>query len=172
LLGSREIVESIFEIFTQCPEIGIVAPQHLEGIREWLGWGDNFELSRRLARRLGVEMHINATLDFPSGSMFWARTAALTRLWDALSLDDFPYDHLGYQLDGTMAHAVERLFFVAAEVAGFSWVKVAYPKAFEYTRTIKFASDASELRELIKRYTRKLLTKEMMLESEKDDNHA
>ena len=82
--------------------------------------------------------------------MFWARTAALRPFFDAqLVLEDFSPDTSGRQLDGTMAHAIERLIFVAAERAGFSWVKVAQPHLFERKDTIKTIHDPAELRAFI-----------------------
>jgi glycosyltransferase involved in cell wall biosynthesis len=149
LAGSREVVESIFEIFTQVPDVGIVAGQHLEGIREWLGWGENYELANELAGRFGVSLYANGPLDYPSGSMLWARAAALKPLIECLTMDDFTPDTVGRQLDGTMAHAVERLFYVAAEAAGFSWVKVARPEFFSYRDTIEYAASPMELRDMV-----------------------
>ena len=55
--------------------------------------------------------------------MFWARPDALRPLLDLnLKIDDFPAEH--GQLDGTLAHAIERLFLHACGKAGYRWVKV------------------------------------------------
>lgn len=135
LLGSAEIVGSIFEIFARFPGVGLVASQHFEPLRFGLGWGDNFELAENLAARMGVSISRAGRFDFPSGSMFWARTAALKPLLDLrLETDDFPPE-LG-QLDGTPAHAIERLYYFACERAGFDWVKVARRDLFRSTGRI------------------------------------
>ena len=148
LVGSQKVVESIFEIFDEIPEIGIIAGQHFEPIRQYIGWGDNFEICEALAARFGVSLKADQFLDFPSGSMFWARSAALRPFFDAkLTVEDFVPDSVGRKIDGTMAHAVEHLFFVAAEKAGFSWVKVAQPHLFERKDTIKQIHDLAELHE-------------------------
>jgi lipopolysaccharide biosynthesis protein len=124
LLGSADIVRSIFEIFARFPNVGLVSSQHFEPVRFGLGWGDNFALAENLAARMGISIRRTGRFDFPSGSMFWARTAALRPLLDLrLETDDFAPE-LG-QLDGTLAHAIERLYYFGCERAGLDWVKVA-----------------------------------------------
>jgi lipopolysaccharide biosynthesis protein len=135
LLGSADIVRSVFEIFARFPNVGLVASQHFEPVRFGLGWGENFEPARSLATRMGLSIGRADRFDFPSGSMFWARTAALKPLLDLrLETDDFPPE-LG-QLDGTLAHAIERLYYFACERAGLDWVKVARRDLFRSTSRI------------------------------------
>ena len=154
------MVESVFEIFDKSPEVGIIAAQHFEPVRQRLGWGGNFEICKALAARFGVDIKANGFLDFPAGSMFWARSAALRPFFDAeIALDEFPLDSVGLKIDGTMAHAIERLVFVAAEKAGFSWIKVAQPRLFERQDTIKQISDPADLHEFIANQRRILSTR-------------
>ena len=135
LIGSPDIVLSIFEAFTRHPELGIVASQHFEPVRHWINWGGNFNNAKDLAAKFGIRLSPDSAHDFPSGSMFWARSAALKPLLDiGLSFEDFPAE-LG-QIDGTLAHAIERLYFIACERAGFTWIKVAHPQIFEHTPCI------------------------------------
>ena len=122
LLGSPAIAGSILSLFDD-PRLGIVFPQHLFEIRGILNWGYDYDLARALMRRLGVEINKDLVLEFPSGSMFWGRSAALRPLLDAgLTYDDFPEE--SGQVDGTMAHAIERIVLMAAESRGFEWLKV------------------------------------------------
>ena len=149
LLGSTAIVGSIFEIFARFPNVGLVASQHFEPLRFGLGWGDNFAPAENLAARMGVSISRDRHFDFPSGSMFWARTAALRPLLDLrLTTDDFPPE-LG-QLDGTLAHAIERLYFFACERAGLDWVKVARRDLFRSTSRITPVDGPDALEEFIK----------------------
>ena len=132
LLGSPSVVASILSIFDDQPNVGMVAAQHFEPVRQWLGWGRNFARSQVLARRMGFRLNPGRPLDFPSGSMFWVRSAALRPLLDLrLRFEDF--DPEQGQQDGTLAHALEHLFFFACEFAGYDWIKVAQPELYERT---------------------------------------
>jgi hypothetical protein len=93
-----------------------------------MGWGPNFAISRELAAWLDLDLTPDSPLDFPAGSMFWARSAALAPLLDAgLTLADFPAE--AGQTDGTIAHAVERLYFYSCEKAGLRWVHAGPDRA-------------------------------------------
>jgi len=135
LLGSPEIVRSILDAFARLPDLGMVAPQHYGAVRRWLGWNGNFDNAKTLASRMGLALSPRRALDFPSGSMFWARPAALRPLLDLhLSFDDFPAE--SKQQDHTPAHAIERLYFYSCERSGHTWLKVAQPALCLDTSTI------------------------------------
>lgn len=129
LAGSPAVVASILDAFDRLPDLGMVASQHYESIRRWIGWNNNYAQAQALAKRMGIALSPTRALDFPSGSMFWVRPAALKPLLDLqLSFEDFPEE--GAQVDETPAHAIERLYFYVCERAGFSWLKVAQPALF------------------------------------------
>jgi lipopolysaccharide biosynthesis protein len=142
LLGSPEIVANIFEIFGQCPQLGVIAPRNFGWIRQYMVWGENFDNCRRLAKSMGLRLKPYAPLDFPAGSMFWARTSALRPLLALnLHLDDFAEER--GQIDGTLAHAIERMIFYSCETAGYQWIhvgRVDAPEPFE--KVIHIASRA------------------------------
>jgi lipopolysaccharide biosynthesis protein len=76
--------------------------------------------------------------------MFWARSAALRPLLNlALSFNDFPQET--GQIDGTLAHAIERLYLLACERAGFSWLKIANPALYANTASIVEIDSAAAL---------------------------
>lgn len=127
LSGSPAHVRDILEIFAQAPNVGMIFPQHYEYIRRWVSWEGNFSGCQLLAARLGYELTDGHPLDFPSGSMFWARSAALKPLLDLdLSFEDFPAE--SGQEDNTLAHAIERLYAITCELSGHDWVKIARPE--------------------------------------------
>jgi lipopolysaccharide biosynthesis protein len=122
LLGSHQAVASVFKAFERRPDLGIVAPPIFPFIKKFMVWEPNFEICRSLAQRMGFSITPQSPLDFPTGSMFWARSAALRPLLDLnLGLDEFPEE--AGQTDGTLAHAIERMYFYACELAGFSWTR-------------------------------------------------
>lgn len=144
LLGSREIVQSIFAAFKQEPQLGMIAPQHFPGIRKAVGWGKNFKIARSLAERMGIQLTRGNLLGFPSGSMFWARSAALRSLLDCkLGYDDFPAET--GQLDGTLGHAVERLFFFSCEHSGYKWIKIGRAGLTGNLETLKVIKSPDDL---------------------------
>ena len=126
LAGSDAVVESVLTLFDRDPELGMVIPQHHDSIASTAGWNGNFAPAERLARRMGLRVRSWERLEFPSGSMFWCRPAALTPLLKlGLTVEDFP-DERG-QRGITIAHAIERLFLRVCEAAGFGWVKISHP---------------------------------------------
>ena len=126
LVGSTSIVESVLEAFRSDPLLGVVMAQHWGPVRKWVHWESNFFIAQRLAKRMSINLSPAHVLDFPSGSMFWLRPAALRPLLDLdLQIEDFP-EETG-QWDETLAHAIERLFLFVCEAAGYRWAKICSP---------------------------------------------
>lgn len=134
LIGSPEIATSNLALFND-PRMGVVFPQHMFDLRGVLNWGFDYETARRLMKRIGVTIDKNHLLEFPSGSMFWGRSAAIRPLLDLrLSVEDFPEE--SGQIDGTLAHAIERSLLTISEFAGFEWLKVARRGVYPLAETI------------------------------------
>lgn len=118
LLGSSGSVRRLYRRFAEDPSLGIAIPPtiHMGYPVMGHGWFTNRPLTESLADRLGVTVPFDPdTPTAPFGSMFLARRQALLPLLDLhLTFDDFP-DADRYA-DGTLAHALERLFcYVAAD---------------------------------------------------------
>ena len=72
-----------------------------------VGWNANRRFAEPLAVRIGLAK-LPRHFNFPVGTMFWARTAALVPLINLdLQWGDYPEEPLPY--DGTSLHAIERL---------------------------------------------------------------
>jgi hypothetical protein len=151
LIGTENIVTSIFHAFEINPRLGIVAPQHFEPMRQWINWGENFKLADKLAKEMGISLREEDPLDFPAGSMFWARSAGLRPLLN-LNLRTEDFDEESSQKDATLAHAIERLYFHACEHAGFDWIKVARTDLFEHTPSIIKVGNDAQLRAFFTTY--------------------
>jgi O-antigen biosynthesis protein len=164
LSGSSEIVASILSLFESDPTLGIVFPQHYEGVRDRVVWGANRSQTGLLAERMGIALDDARALDFVSGSMFWARPQALTLLFELkLNFEDFPAE--AGQLDGTLAHAIERILLFAAEQAGFRWLKVADPHAYSNQSGILYVKRKSDLNAAMRRAYQPLLPPRRLLRS-------
>ncbi len=123
LVGSVPVTTSILALFAKFPDLGIVAPMHFKPIRPSVSWGINFRGCKKLADRFGVKLQKFEPMNFPSGSMFWARPKALAPILD-LKLEPKDFEREQGQRDGTLAHWIERLFFYACLRAGYTWIMV------------------------------------------------
>jgi len=96
------------------PQLGLVFPDD----PGCLGWTENRPAAEALATRLDLPP-LPEAINFPVGTMFWARRGALSRLYElGLDWNDYPPEPLGY--DGTMLHAIERLLPLISQASGFS----------------------------------------------------
>ncbi|MDQ2137360.1 rhamnan synthesis F family protein [Alcaligenaceae bacterium B3P038] len=104
----------IFDAFSRDETLGLVFPEdpHL------IGWEANLEFGKQAALALGIADALPETPEFPVGTMFWARTAALQPLL-ALPAAIVPAEPL--PVDGSVLHALERLIPVIAASKGFHY---------------------------------------------------
>lgn len=124
LAGNRKRVESIIRSFMLDSKLGMVCPPILPYYANCVHFGGNFPRMKALLEKRGITISPNARIDFPMGSMFWCRPAAL-RTWiePPFTFDDFtptPDD----ERDGSLAHALERLFFFGCGIADLTWARV------------------------------------------------
>lgn len=97
----------IFQAFVHDRTLGMVAPDgHAQALGHY--WGANEDNVKYLATRLGIAEPKN-TETFVPGSMFWLRLDALRPLLDA-HLAHWEFELEAAQTDGTLAHAIERVF--------------------------------------------------------------
>jgi Lipopolysaccharide biosynthesis protein len=104
--------------------IGMVTPKgSLLPLGQHLG--ANADIIRRLAKRIGIAARVDATR-FSAGTMFWVRLPALAPLLSGEFYGSEFATEEG-QIDGTMAHAVERLFVACVEAGGFRVDESTHP---------------------------------------------
>lgn len=108
--------QTISQAFDADPNLGMVAPEgHILPIGDFTG--GNAETIAATLGRLGLEQP-QGDAPFVSGSMFWARLSALRPLLDA-HLTDSDFESESGQIDGTLAHAIERMFGLCVIAEGF-----------------------------------------------------
>ncbi|CAM3416276.1 rhamnan synthesis F family protein [Bordetella flabilis] len=155
LLGSPEIVASIFSIMHK-QNVGMVFPQHFYFLQDILEWGESFDQFYEVAQRMGIQIDHKTVLECPSGSMFWCRGDALRPILDLnLQVGDFQKE--AGQIDGTLAHAIERAFLFAVEKQGYRWAKVVKSDLYPLPSTVLPINDPSDLPDRLRRVYRPLL---------------
>lgn len=119
LLGSEQQIRKIFTLLTGNDGFGLVYPQNFAKLPFTANsWLSNLSLGRRWCHRLGIGNILPGYLNFPAGSMFWARVDALRPLFNAgFKIEEFAEEN--GQIDGTLAHCIERLFVLTTHKSGF-----------------------------------------------------
>jgi lipopolysaccharide biosynthesis protein len=108
---------AIARAFADDAALGLVAAEgHVQPLDYY--WGANRDNVEYLATRLGMAAPDVARDRFVAGSMFWVRLEALRPLLDA-HLDPWEFEDEAGQVDGTFAHAVERVIALASAAAGY-----------------------------------------------------
>jgi rhamnosyltransferase len=130
VLASPLYVENIITTFQDNPRLGMLVPPppiHAD-FTIVLGneWQNNFENVQLLAKKLNikVDIHRDKPPISPLGGIYWYRSEALKILFDAdFQYDDFPKEPVKDN-DGTIMHALERVYQLAAQESGFytGWV--------------------------------------------------
>jgi hypothetical protein len=122
LLGGPRNVSFIVNSFMANPELGVVMLRHWHGVAGGANAiAANYQAMNGVLRRVGLSIAPKQRIEFPSGSMFWFRSSALAPL---LELDWTWPDFNGCrsrELDGTIAHGLERCILIFAAKAGYKW---------------------------------------------------
>ncbi|MDZ7781804.1 MAG: rhamnan synthesis F family protein [Halioglobus sp.] len=127
LLGNRRRLSTLAAAF-QSPVLGLVYPEHHPTVAGLRNWGFDFHKTRSLLNRMGIEITAEELLEFPTGSMFWSRIDALHPLF-AVGLEYADFEPESGQVDGTLAHAIERSLLYIVESSGYSFAKLEAPCA-------------------------------------------
>jgi lipopolysaccharide biosynthesis protein len=117
-LLDRDNASRILDAFSRQPDLGMVAPaKHLLETAQFQG--ANAPATAFLRRLLGLHHEPHAGEIFASGSMYYLRLTAIRDLLDAdIEIDQFEKE--SGQIDGTLAHAVERVIASVVQNAGFN----------------------------------------------------
>ncbi|MFZ6672737.1 glycoside hydrolase family 99-like domain-containing protein [Undibacterium sp. Xuan67W] len=117
-LISENAVNEMLNYFDTNPDAGLYGPKnHVVPMSYY--WGANASKVNRLAKRLGIQPKIVEKQNFIAGTMFAARVNALQPLLN-LSISDDDFEAESGQIDGTLAHAIERIISISSVAAGYS----------------------------------------------------
>jgi lipopolysaccharide biosynthesis protein len=116
------MMDTILDYFAEFEGVGLVFADdpHLSD------WDLNRDIAEDLARKCGMRSPLPPSLDFPIGTMFWARRRALEPLFAlGLKWNDYPAEPI--PIDGTILHAIERLLPFVARHAGYRYATTHIP---------------------------------------------
>ena len=120
LLAAPGLVENVVATFERDSSIGMIGPRAFrlpsKTYSEELSWMSNRETVLALAGRMGVPPD-RFRLDFFAGTMFWVRPESLAPLRRLRFAETFPEER--GLLDGSLEHAIERLFATSVVAAGY-----------------------------------------------------
>lgn len=133
LMQNSTFVENVIRLFVDNPRLGLLVPPP-PGFGEYyfthgFSWGANYEVTHKLWEDLSLTVPININKEpiAPLGTMFWFRPRALKLLFDQKwDYSDFPKEP--NKIDGTLLHAVERIYPFVVQQAG-------YYSAWSFTET-------------------------------------
>lgn len=118
LLGSSAKIADIFKAFEVNPLIGMIAPdEHIIPFSKFMSV--NKKNIDSLLTRISLKIE-DISPYFVAGGMFWIRPQSMTALLK-LHLKTSDFEPETGQLDGSMAHAMERLFFSLVKYDGY-WI--------------------------------------------------
>lgn len=122
-LGSKEYILNILKLFESHPMLGFLSPPFPKFYDYWnlLGreWTTCFEEAQRLCNRLQLDVPLSIEKSpIAFSNSFWCRSEILEPLLLLnLEYNDFPEEPLGY--DGTINHAIERIYPYCAQSKGY-----------------------------------------------------
>ena len=127
LMGSEAIVDDILYLMESDLSVGIVYPDTYQPLKPYMEWGSNYENVMRLSEKMGMNLQIKERdglekLQFPCGDMFWARTDAVRQIF-AYAIEEEESPEETGQLDGTIMHAIERMWSYTAKFNGYRTVQ-------------------------------------------------
>ena len=124
LFKSELHIKKIFGLFETEPRIGQIYSTTFKEMPYWChSWLSNQKSSKELFKRMGLKSDTSQYIDYPVGSMLWARSKALKPLFDLnLSFNDFLNEPSPN--DGSICHAIERSFNIAGYIGGYTFVEL------------------------------------------------
>ena len=112
LIGSEERIKLAKKMLDQNTGI-VVARGNIFSYKDWIG--SNHQMVESFAKKSKIELPVD--FNFPAGSMFWFKPEIMSKL--VHYFDDSLLEVEDGQIDGTKAHAVERIFGLVCKYNNF-----------------------------------------------------
>lgn len=123
-LSNKMYVNNVISTFANNPRLGLLTPPEPNHCSFYttigFEWGPNYNITKRLAEELGLTVPMDEKKPpiAPLGTMFWFRPKAMKPLYDRdWDYEDFPAEPNG--VDGTLLHAVERVYPFVVQESGY-----------------------------------------------------
>lgn len=126
LFGSPAILENVFALFHTYPNLGCIYPDTFNTIPYWAHtWLSNKGIGSSFLSRMGIKHDFSKYVDYPAGTMFWAKVSSLKPIFDLnLTYNDFAEE--AKQIDGTIAHVIERALLQIVKSTGYDYCEVNF----------------------------------------------
>lgn len=128
LLGTKELVMQYFELMDN-HNVGLAYPSTYKDVPLIAySWLSNFDFAKKYFENCGYELR-DHYLNFSAGSMFWCKKDAIKELLDLnLTWNDFGKEEA--KDEGTLAHAFERIFGLAAKHNNYNFATLGKDNRF------------------------------------------
>ncbi len=124
ILGSKDFVYNIIDLFDKNPKLGLLTPpppNHAAFYQTlYSSWANNYNNVCEMINKMELDIPVHWSKEpiAPLGTMFWFRPKAMLRLFDEnWTYDNFPEEP--NNVDGTLLHAIERLYPYIIQNQGF-----------------------------------------------------
>jgi rhamnosyltransferase len=128
LIGTKEIIKNIINLFEDNSKLGMLGIPIVYHDQYFLSaantWNINYQNTVDLSIKLGINVNIDPDIVpvAPYGDMFWFRSKALKKVIGT----NFTYEDFKNAIirDGTILHAIERLYGFAVQDSGYYYAEV------------------------------------------------
>ena len=125
LLGNKKIISEIITDFENNSKLGFIFPENyykiLLNFNIYLTDNDKYYMNY-LLDKIFKNRTVGEILDFPMGNMFWARVKAIYQIFKT-NIDYSSLKEQG-QIDGTIIHAIERIWLYLVKINGYYYKKI------------------------------------------------
>lgn len=124
MLASEEYIYNVKNVFDDNASVGILSVPEPYSLKYNAAfdnsWCKNYDIAVKLAEKLQLKCSMDKTVPpVTLGTVFWGRTVSLHKLLQyPWKYEDFPEEPMPN--DGTISHAIERLFAYVAQDAGYT----------------------------------------------------